>query len=100
MLPKTNYARSGDVRIAWMDTRTGQWNVFYRASTTGGSTWSGETQVSSYVAGYSYLTSNGFGSPYGDYFKMAVDNRGGTQIAWGESASYSGLGNIWTAHSS
>ena len=96
----TTGASGGDVHIAWMDTRTGQWNVFYRASSTGGSTWSGETQVSSYIAGYSYLTPSGFGSPYGDYFNMAVDNRGGTQIAWGEGASYSGPGNIWTAHSS
>lgn len=95
----TTGASSGDVRIGWMDTRTGQWNVFYRASTNGGSSWSGETQVSSYVAGYSYLTPSGFGLPYGDYFSMAVDNRSETQVAWGESASYSGPGNIWTAHS-
>jgi hypothetical protein len=96
----TTGASGADVRIGWMDTRTGQWNVFYRASTNGGSSWSGETQVSSYVAGYSYLTPSGFGLPYGDYFSMAVDNRSETQVAWGESASYSGPGNIWTAHSS
>ena len=39
------------------------------------------------------------GLPYGDYFQLAVDNAGGTQIAWGEAASYAGPGNIWTAHS-
>ncbi len=96
----TTGASSGDVRIAWMDMRTGLWNLFYRTSSDGGSTWSGETQVSSYVPGYSYLTPTGFGLPYGDYFEMSVDNRGGTQIAWGEAGSYAGPGNIWTSHSS
>jgi hypothetical protein len=94
----TSGAGSGDVRIGWMDTRTGSWNVFYRASTNGGSSWSGETQISTYVPGYSYLTPNGFGLPYGDYFQMSVDDHGSSQIAWGESASYAGPGNIWTAH--
>ena len=96
----TTGARSGDVRIAWMDMRTGQWNLFYRASSDGGSTWSGETTVSSYVPGYSYLIPTGFGLPYGDYFDMSVDDRGGTQIAWGEAGSYAGPGNIWASHSS
>ncbi len=94
----TTGASSGDVRIAWTDMRTGRWNVFYRASSDGGSTWSGETQVSSYVPGYSYLTPSGFGLPYGDYFDMAVDDHSATQIAWGEAGSYAGPGNIWTAH--
>src|SRR6266566_7168754 len=91
-------ARSGDVRIAWMDMRTGKWNLFYRTSSDGGSTWNSETQVSSYVPGYSYLTPTGFGLPYGDYFEMSVDDRGGTQIAWGEAGSYAGPGNIWASH--
>jgi BNR repeat-like domain len=89
---------SGDVRIAWMDMRTGRWNLFYRTSIDGGSAWSGETQVSSFVPGYSYLTPSGFGLPYGDYFEMSVDDRGNTQIAWGEAASYAGPGNTWTSH--
>ena len=89
---------SGDVRIAWMDTRTGQWNLFYRSSSNSGSTWSNETQVSGYVPGYTYLTPSGFGLPYGDYFQMSVDDRGNTQIGWGESGSYAGPGNIWTSH--
>lgn len=94
----TTGASSGDVRIGWMDTRTGAWNLFYRASSDGGASWSAETQVSGYVPGYAYITSTGFGLPYGDYFQMAVDNSGSTQIAWGESNSYAGPGNIWTAH--
>lgn len=96
----TTGVNSGDVRIAWMDMRTGFWNLYYRTSDNSGSTWSGETQVSTYVPGYSYLTPGGFGLPYGDYFEMSVDDRGGTQMAWGEAGSYAGPGNIWTSHSS
>ena len=88
---------SGDVRIGWMDMRSGAWNLFYRTSTNGGSTWSSETQISSYVPGYYYLSSNGYQMPYGDYFQMSVDNTGSTQIAWGEGSA-AGPGNIWTSH--
>jgi hypothetical protein len=96
----TTGAAPGDVRIAWTDTRTGGWNVYYRSSTDGGATWRPDAQISSQVPGYSYSTATGFGLPYGDYFQLAVDNIGGTQLAWGEGGSYAGPGNIWTAHSS
>jgi BNR repeat protein len=89
---------AGDMRIGWMDTRTGAWNLFYCNSTNGGATWSAETRVSGYVPGFSYLTSAGFGLPYGDYFQMAIDSAGATQIGWGESGSYAGPGNIWVSH--
>lgn len=89
----------GDVRIAWMDMRAGNWNLFYRSSGDGGATWKSEAQISRFMPGYSYSTATGFGLPYGDYFQMAVDNAGGTQIAWGEAGSYAGPGNIWAAHS-
>jgi hypothetical protein len=89
---------ASDVRIGWMDTRTGAWNLYERSSTNGGASWSGETRISGYVPGYSYLTSAGFGLPYGDYFQMAIDSAGKTQIGWGESSSYAGPGNIWVSH--
>lgn len=91
---------AGDVRIAWMDTRTGAWDVYARSSTNGGSTWSAEAQVSAYVAGYPYVSSAGFALPYGDYMSLAVDAQGRTQAAWGEGPSYAGPGNIWTAYGS
>ncbi|PWU16584.1 MAG: hypothetical protein C5B50_13405 [Verrucomicrobia bacterium] len=91
-------AGSGDVRIAWMDNRTGVWNGFYRASTNGGATFSGETRLSGYVPGYSYLTNQGFQFPYGDYFQLAVDRCGGTHAAFGETSAYSSPGNIWIAN--
>jgi hypothetical protein len=95
----TSGTGAGDVRIGWMDQRTGAWNVWYRASSSGGASFGAETRVSGYVPGYSYLTTSGFGLPYGDYFQLAVDDRGGTQAAWGESSGYAGPGNIWLAHS-
>jgi hypothetical protein len=95
----TTGTTAGDVRIGWMDTRTGNWNLFSRSSGDGGTTWNPESQVSGYVPGYSYLTPTGYGLPYGDYFQMAVDDSGSTQIAWGESSSYAGPGNIWVSYS-
>jgi hypothetical protein len=46
-----------------------------------------------------YRASGNGGASFGDYFQLAVDDRGGTQAAWGESSSYAGPGNIWLAHS-
>ena len=96
----TTGSQAGDVRIGWMDTRMdGSWNVFYRTSANGGASWSGETRISGYVPGYYYLTSSGFGLPYGDYWEMDVDSAGNTQMAWGESNCYSTCpGNIWISH--
>jgi BNR repeat-like domain len=89
----------GDVRIGWTDMRTGAWNLFYRSSGNGGASWSPESQVSSQVPGYNYSGANGFALPYGDYFQIAIDSTGATQIGWGEGPGYAGPGNIWTAHS-
>ena len=89
----------GDVRLGWMDTRTGAWNVFYRSSRDGGKHFSDVVQISSYVPGYPYLTRKGFTLPYGDYFEMAVDEDNQTQMDFGEGPSYAGPGNIWVSHS-
>jgi len=90
---------SGDVRFAWMDTRTGAWNVFYRSSIDSGQHLSPTVRISSYVPGYPYLTQAGFGSPYGDYMQMVVDNDNTVQMAFGEGPNYQGPGNIWVTHS-
>ena len=90
---------SGDVRLAWMDKRIGAWNVFYRSSADGGEDFSGTVRISGFVPGYSYLTTAGFGSPYGDYMSMVVSNDNTVQMAFGEGPSYQGPGNIWVAHS-
>ena len=94
---------SGDVRIAWMDTRAHEvehadhplWNTFYRSSTNGGATWSGETELSSSARGYDYILTTGFRFPFGDYFGLAIDNDGATHAVWGEGRDYKSPGSIW-----
>jgi hypothetical protein len=87
---------AGDVRIAWMDTRQSPfWNAYYRSSTNGGATWSAESKLSTYIPGYEYIDPKGFKFPFGDYFEMDIDNRGETQVAWGEGLTYESPGSIW-----
>ncbi len=94
-------AGNGDIRIAWMDTRvaaTGaidRWNVYFRSSSNGGSTWTSEMDVSTYVSGYSYIFTDGFRFPYGDYFEMDVDEQGTNHLIFGEGPDYNGPGSIW-----
>jgi hypothetical protein len=57
------------------------WNVYYRTSPDGGSTWSGETVLSTFVTGYTYIFVDGFRFPFGDYFDMDIDNKSHTQTA-------------------
>ena len=57
----------GDVRVAWMDNRTGRWNTWYRPSADGGRTWSGSVRLSDRPDGAPYKSSRGFRYPYGDY---------------------------------
>ncbi len=89
----------GDVRLGWMDTRTGKWNVFYRSSLDGGKHLSPTIRISSFVPSYSYITQAGFNLPYGDYWQMTVDEANNTQMAFGEGPNYQGPGNIWVSHS-
>lgn len=87
---------TGDVRIAWMDTRNAPlWNVLYRSSTNGGATWSPESRISSYVSGYRYIRTKGFSFPFGDYFSIGIDNQGQTQAVWGEGSNFRSPGSIW-----
>jgi len=87
---------AGDVRIAWMDARNGTlWNTYYRSSTNGGASWSAETDLSTYVPGFSYIQPGGFGYPFGDYFEMDIDDHGDTHAVWGEGLNYQTPGSIW-----
>ena len=79
--PSVAAGAAGDIRTTWMDQRNEpHWNVYYRTSTNGGLSWSGETVLSSFVVGYSYIFADGFRFPFGDYFDMDIDNRSHTQI--------------------
>ncbi|HKC00303.1 MAG TPA: hypothetical protein VKD23_16080, partial [Terriglobales bacterium] len=94
--PSVAAGAAGDIRIAWMDQRNEpHWNVYYRSSINGGSSWSGETVLSTYVAGYSYIFTDGFRFPFGDYFDMDIDNQSHTQAAWGEGYNWLTPGNVW-----
>jgi len=88
---------AGDVRIAWMDARAAGplWNTYYRSSKNGGATWSGEIDLSTPVAGLSYIQPDGFSFPYGDYFEMDIDEQGTTHAVWGEGLNYDTPGSIW-----
>ena len=71
------------------------WNVYYRRSTNGGGTWSAETDLSTYTAGYSYIQTNGFSFPFGDYYEMDIDDQGTSHLIWGEGLNYDTPGSIW-----
>jgi len=94
--PAIAAGNNGDVRVAWMDSRnTPYWNTYYRSSSNGGATWAEEVRVSGHVPGYRYIAKEGFRFPFGDYFGMAIDNRGETHIVWGEGLNYQSPGSIW-----
>jgi hypothetical protein len=87
---------AGDVRISWMDDRAGTlWNTYYRSSNDGGSTWSSEVDLSTFVPGFSYIFPDGFSFPFGDYFELDIDYLGRTHAVWGEGMNYDSPGSIW-----
>lgn len=91
---------NGDVRISWMDARAAnggldRWNTYYRRSTNGGTTWSNEVDLSTFVSGFSYIFNNGFRFPFGDYYEIDVDEQGTNHIIFGEALNYDSPGSIW-----
>jgi len=92
---------SGDVRISWMDARAAgsngldRWNTYYRSSTDSGATWSTEVDISTFAAGHSYITSDGFRFPFGDYYEMDIDDQGNTHVIMGEGEDSDSPGSIW-----
>lgn len=93
---------NGDIRISWMDARAAsggmdRWNVYYRASTNGGASWSNEVDLSTFVSGSTYIFNNGFRFPFGDYYEMDIDEQGTNHLIWGEGYNYDSPGSIWYA---
>jgi hypothetical protein len=87
---------TGDFRITYMDNSTGAWNVWYRASTDGGVTWSAAVRISDATSGTPYKNANGFTSYYGDYDGIAITNAGKSVTVSGQGASFTtGPGSIW-----
>jgi hypothetical protein len=91
---------NGDVRISWMDARAAnggldKWNVYYRSSSNGGSTWSSEVDLSTSVSGFTYIFTDGFRFPFGDYYEMDVDEQGTAHLIFAEGYDYNAPGSIW-----
>jgi len=84
-----------EIRVWFMDQRTGSWNVWFRASADLGSTWTKAVRLSDATSGTVYKSRAGFAEVYGDYGEMAVTSTGSTVAVWGEGSSYFGPGGIW-----
>jgi Neuraminidase (sialidase) len=96
--PTVEALGAGDFRTWYMQTNGGnvdQWNVWYRTSTNGGSTWSAPVKISDATSGAAYKTAQGFQEVYGDYGEIAITNTGKTVATWGEGTSYDGPGGVW-----
>ena len=98
--PRLASSGGGNVRIWYMQTADGDnpdaWNVWYRSSSNGGTSWSAPVKISDAPAGVAgYVGDDGFGEVYGDYGEIAVTNTGKTVAIWGEGFSYTGPGGSW-----
>jgi hypothetical protein len=96
LFPAIAGGAAGEVHVSWMDDRSGRFDVFYRTSSDGGSSFSAETTVNQDL-GYEYQSDAGFEFTYGDYYGIAVDPRGGVHLAWGEGPDSTGPGNVFTS---
>jgi hypothetical protein len=98
--PRLASAGGGDVRVWYMQTAGGDdpdaWNVWYRSSSDGGSTWSAPVKIDDAPAGAAaYVSADGFAEIYGDYGEIAITSGGHTVAAWGEGFSWTGPGGTW-----
>jgi BNR repeat-like domain len=98
--PRLASSGGGDARIWYMQTADGDnpdaWNVWYRGSANGGTSWSAPLKIDDAPAGAAgYVYADGFGEVYGDYGEIAVTNTGKTVAVWGEGFSYTGPGGSW-----
>ena len=96
--PAIEAAGDGDVRAWFAQTNDGDhdaWNVWYRRSTDGGTTWSPPVKISDAVSGAEYKTEDGYLDVYGDYGEIDVTNSGKTIAVWGEGFSWIGPGGSW-----
>jgi hypothetical protein len=98
LYPRIEGGAAGRIGVIWMDDRLGDpldhmngWNVWYRTSTNGGSTWAGASQrVSQFDPARSESHPNGFEFPYGDYQGIDITPAGFVVMTWGEGHDYLG----------
>jgi hypothetical protein len=99
--PRLASSGGGNVRMWYMQTSGGDdpdaWNVWYRTSTDGGSTWSAPVKLNDAPGGAAgYVNADGsFQEIYGDYGEIAVTSAGNTIATWGEGFSWTGPGGTW-----
>ena len=72
-----------------------KWNVYFRSSTNGGTSWSNEVDLSTFVNGFSYIFADGFQFPFGDYYELDIDEQGTNHVVFGEALNYDSPGSIW-----
>jgi hypothetical protein len=98
-MPSVEQTGTGNVRAFYFQTANGDnpdaWNVWYRTSADGGSTWAAPVKISDATSGAGYKTAAGFLEPYGDYGEIGITNTGKTIAAWGEGFSWNGPGGVW-----
>ena len=93
--PTIEASGSGDARMWFAQQGAGgRWNVWYRATTNGGGSWSAPLQINDALSG-GYDDANGFLEFYGDYGEIDVTSAGDTVATWSEGFSYNGPGNAW-----
>jgi len=103
LFPSLVVGAKGQLSATWMDDRndaldgvvdhTDGWNLWYRTSTDGGSTWTTPgLRVSVFDPSQSQSGPNGFLFPYGDYTGLALDPncRNRAIMTWGEGRDWVG----------
>jgi hypothetical protein len=98
LFPRIEGGDAAEISVIWMDDRLGDpldhqngWNVWYRTSTTGGTTWTGPSvRVSQFDPERSESHPNGFEFPYGDYQGIDLTPAGEAVMVWGEGHNYVG----------
>jgi hypothetical protein len=100
LFPTIAAGPAGQIHVTWFDDRDGQpidhangWNVWYRASTDGGTTWTGPgKRMSAFMPAESQSAATGFYVPYGDYMGLALDPACGSKpiMVWGEGHNWVG----------
>ncbi len=96
--PTVEATGNGDIRVWYMQTNgndTDAWNVWYRSSKDGGTTWTAPVKISDATGGAAYKTPQGFQEVYGDYGEIAITSAGKTFGVWGEGTSWTGPGGVW-----
>jgi len=97
--PAVEQIGNGDARAWYMQTGNGDapdtWNVWYRSSKDGGTTWSTPVNLSDATSGAGYKSVDGFDEVYGDYGEICITSAGKAIAAWGEGFSWTGPGGVW-----